>query len=165
MNHSQLLALSFKGWAGTLIKLPQGDFIIKNSKERMEMEVWEVVTANWVALLLPLIMLVSGLFTRFGLPKRVNWFAGYRTPLACKNQDTWGFAHRYWGRMMIVFGFILIALSIVGILLIARGTLTLEPARFTGVFAIGTLIIFLVSMIPTELALRKNFDKNGQRRR
>jgi len=125
------------------------------------MELWEVL----VAMILPLIILVFGLFTRIGLPKRVNWFVGYRTSLACKNQDTWAFAHRYWGKLMIAFGFALIVLSVIGIILIARGTVALEPALFVGISAIATLVAVVVSIIPTEMALRKEFDKNGNRRK
>jgi len=133
--------------------------------EEYRMELWEVVRANFVTVILPLIILVFGLFTRIGLPKKVNWFIGYRTPLACKNQDTWVFAHRYWGKLMIVFGFILTALSVVGIILITRGTIILEPALFLGVSAIATVVAVVFSIIPTEIALRKKFDKDGNRRR
>ena len=115
-------------------------------------------------LALPLVLLVFGLFTRIGLPKRVNWFVGYRTSLACKNQDTWVFAHRYWGKLMIVFGSILTALSIVGLLLIALDVFTLEPALVMAIPPLATVIATVISIIPTEIALRKEFDKNGNRR-
>jgi len=129
------------------------------------MGLWEVVRANFVTAMLPLIILAFGLFTRIGLPRRVNWFIGYRTSLACKNQDTWAFAHRYWGKLMIVFGFILTVLSIVGMLLIARGVFALDPVLISGISAIAALAAVIVSIIPTEMALRKAFDKNGERRR
>ena len=124
------------------------------------MDLWQII----LILMLPLMMLVFGLFARMGLPKKVNWFAGYRTSLACKNQDTWAFAHRYWGRLMIVLSFFLIALAIGGIILITRDTLTLEPALFAGVTGIATVVAVILSIIPTEIALRKEFDKNGERR-
>jgi len=127
------------------------------------MELWEVVRENVVTVALPLLMLVFGLFTRIGLPKRVNWFVGYRTPLACKNQDTWAFAHRYWGKLMIVFGLILTVLAIVGLPLLARDTL--DPTLFLTISAVATLLSVLLTIIPTEIALRKEFDKDGQRRR
>ena len=129
------------------------------------MELWEIVRANLVTTILPFIILVFGLFTRIGLPRKVNWFIGYRTSRACKNQDTWAFAHRYWGKLMIVFGVILTAFSIVGIILIARGTFTLDPALLLGVSAIATVVAVVISIIPTEIALRKAFDKNGEPRR
>jgi len=128
------------------------------------MELWEIVRENLVAAILPIIVLAFGIFARMGLPRRVNWFIGYRTSLACKNQDTWAFAHRYWGKLMIMCGFILTALSAIGIVLIARDTFTLEPALFLGVSAIATLVAVVVSIIPTEIALKKEFDKNGERR-
>jgi len=115
-------------------------------------------------LALPLVLLVFGLFTRIGLPKRVNWFVGYRTPLACKNQDTWVFAHRYWGKLMIVFGIILVALAVVGFVLIAFDVFTLEPALVMAIPPLATVVAAIISIIPTEIALRKEFDKDGNRR-
>ena len=129
------------------------------------MELWEIIRANLVTAILPLFILVFGLFTRIGLPKKVNWFIGYRTSLACKNQDTWAFAHRYWGKLMIAFGLILTTLSVVCMILIARGVFTLEPASLLIVSAVATLVAVIVSIIPTEIALRKVFEKNGERRR
>ncbi|MCL2426957.1 MAG: SdpI family protein [Oscillospiraceae bacterium] len=125
------------------------------------MEIREII----FGLALPLVLLVFGLFTRIGLPRRVNWFVGYRTPLACKNQDTWVFAHEYWGRLMIILSSILTVLSIVGIVLIANDVFTLDPALVVALPALATVIAVIVSIIPTEIALRKEFDKSGERRR
>ena len=125
------------------------------------MDLWEIA----ITAALPLLILVFGLFTRIGLPKRVNWFIGYRTPLACKNQDTWAFAHRYWGRLMIIFGLILTIVSIVGVILIVSDVFTFDATLLLAASAIATLVAVLISIIPTEIALRKEFNKNGERRR
>ena len=125
------------------------------------MELWEVL----LAVASPLILLVAGLFTRIGLPKKVNWFVGYRTPMACKNQDTWAFAHKYWGKLMIIFGIIILALCIIGVILIGRGVFELEEGYFLGASAGITVVLVFLSMIPTEIALRKEFDKDGIRKR
>ena len=125
------------------------------------MELWEVL----LAVASPLILLVAGLFTRIGLPKKVNWFVGYRTSLACKNQDTWGFAHKYWGKLMIIFGIIALALCIAGVILVERGIFELEHGMLIGASGVISLIFVILSIIPTEIALRKEFDKDGIRRR
>ena len=125
------------------------------------MELWKIC----LTVLLPLILLVGGLFFRIGLPRKVNWFAGYRTPMTCKNQDTWVFAHKYSGKLMIIFSIITLALCIVGIILTEKSAFELEFAVLLGVSWGGTLVTVLVTIISTEIALRKEFDKNGIRRR
>jgi len=125
------------------------------------MKLWEIS----LTVLMPLILLVAGLFTRIGLPRKVNWFAGYRTPMSCKNQDTWVFAHKYWGKLMIIFGIITLALCVVGIIFIERVTIELDAWILLVASAGGALIALLISIIPTEIALRKKFDKDGIRKR
>ena len=124
------------------------------------MELWEVI----LTIAMPLILLAAGLFTRIGLPKKVNWFMGYRTPMACKNQDTWVFAHKYWGKLMIIFGTIVLVLSIIGVILAGRGVIEPVDGFILGASAIITVILVFISMIPTEIALRKEFDKDGIRK-
>jgi len=124
------------------------------------MELWEVL----LAVASPLILLVAGLFTRIGLPKKVNWFVGYRTPMACKNQDTWAFAHKYWGKLIIIFGIIALVLCITGAILDRRGVFGLEDGYFLGASAVITVIFVILSIIPTEIAIRKEFDKDGIRK-
>ena len=128
------------------------------------MALWEAVISNVATSLLPLIILVFGLFARIGLPRRVNFFAGYRTPMACKNQETWAFAHKYVGRLWIILGLVMIIVVIAMLLLIERGTFALEPVTVLLISAVGTLLCVLLAIIPTEMALRKSFDKNGERR-
>ena len=124
------------------------------------MELWEIC----LTALLPLVLLVAGLFTRIGLPRKVNWFVGYRTPMACKNQDTWAFAHKYWGKLMIIFGIIILALCIIIVILNKRGVFEPEDGYILGASAIITTVLVFISMIPTEIALRKEFDKDGIRK-
>ena len=121
---------------------------------------WQILS---ISLIIPLVMVIIGICIRNGLPRKVNWWAGYRTPMACKNQETWVFAHKFWSRILIPIGLILIILSIGAAIFIENGTFTIE--FLTWIF-VGQLIAFiLISIIPTEMALRKEFDKNGNRRR
>jgi len=122
------------------------------------MELWQMMITS---LAVPLIMIVFGLFARIGLPKKVNWWVGYRTPMACKNQDTWSFAHRHAGKLWVILGLILLASSITALALIDNEA---SPAWLAGI-AIAQLVVLLLALIPTEIALRKEFDKNGKRRR
>jgi len=122
------------------------------------MEFWQNLGPS---VMVPLILIVAGLFTRIGLPRRVNWFIGYRTSMACKNQDTWVFAHRHAGKLWIILGFVLLLLSIGSAVLTERDE---SSAWLTGLVVAQLVAIFL-AIIPTEIALRKEFDQNGKRRR
>jgi len=86
---------------------------------------------------------------------------GYRTPLACKNQDTWVFAHKHFGKQMIMFGFVYVLLSIERVLLVDNGA----SSGMIGVVIAAQVLAVLLALIPTEIALRKEFDQNGNRRR
>ena len=121
---------------------------------------WQMLIAGLAP---PLFLIMCGLLFRIGLPRKVNWFAGYRTPMACKNQDTWAFAHRFVGGIWIVFGLAWVGLAAVAVILVDRDTFTPEHiALWTVLVILGSI---LISMIPTEIALRKKFDKNGELRR
>ena len=113
------------------------------------------------SLLLPLIMIVTGSMMKSGWPKKPNWVAGYRTLISMKNPDTWDFAHRHFGKFGVVFGAIAILPSAV-----------LGVNVDTGVWPIWALIalfvtqfvVIILGIILTEIALRKEFDKNGEHR-
>jgi len=111
-----------------------------------------------------LIFVICGFLFRIGLPRKVNWWAGYRTSFACKNQETWAFAHRYVGKLWIVLGFILLALFIVAMVVIERGSSTLEPLVVLPVTVVAVIVTIIITIILTEIALRKEFDKNGERK-
>jgi len=121
---------------------------------------WQFLGLN---LIVPLVMLIAGICFRNGLPRKVNWWAGYRTPMACKNQETWVFAHKLLARIWIPLGIIFMLLSIGAAILTERDTFALEILPW--IAGAQFLAFLLVTFIPTEIALRKEFDKNGQRRR
>ena len=88
---------------------------------------------------------------------------GYRTTMSMKNQETWKLAHRVCGRYWFICGLILLPLSVLPMLfVINRST---ETIGMTGMIAVFVqLVPMLCVIIPTEHALRKNFDKNGNRK-
>lgn len=114
-------------------------------------------------LLVPSIMIVCGLLFLRKPPHNINGAFGYRTTMAKKNQDTWQFAHHYCGKILLWLGLILIVLSFVSFLLISD-----MDDETMSIITIGIqclqLVPLLASIIPTEIALRKTFDKNGKRK-
>ena len=127
------------------------------------MEVWQLLSGNDVVVnvVLPLILIVLAICAQAVIPKKPNWFMGYRTSMACKNQDTWVFAQKHFGKQMIIFGLVYVLLAIERVMLTDSGA----SSGAIGVIVAAQVIAVLLALIPTEIALRKTFDKNGERRR
>lgn len=110
-------------------------------------------------LITPFIMISFGYYFMNKAPKEINMIFGYRTTMSMKNKDTWEFAHKYIGRLWFKSGLVLLPLSILAML----------PVMSESQDVIGTVSIFIIfiqiipliaTIIPTEKALRNNFDKN-----
>lgn len=115
-------------------------------------------------LLLPLTMIIFGSIFKNKSPEKINGIYGYRTGRSMKNKDTWQFAHKYFGKIWYVCGWIMIPITV---LLMFR-VMGLDDDT---VGNRGALVCY-IQMIPlfgsiaaTEIALAKNFDKEGNRRR
>ena len=93
-------------------------------------------------------------------PKNINMLFGYRTAMSMKNQETWQFAHHYIGRLWYLSGMILLPLSVVLMLpLIGKDK---DTIGWLGSFICMIQLVALIGeIIPTEIALHKKFDKNG----
>ena len=114
-------------------------------------------------LLIPVTMLLFGIYFAKNPPKEINDFLGYRTTMSMKNKDTWNFAHQYCGKLWRILGAILLLISFIPMLfLIGKDTEVIET--FAGVISIVQVIVLLVSIIPTEIALKRTFDKYGNRK-
>ena len=115
------------------------------------------------ALICPLMMLIIGLIYKNHAPKKINRFSGYRTEMSMKNIGTWTFAHKYIARMWLIWGAILTVPSAVPMLFVidkSEETISLT-ALIVCFIGLGAM---MATLIPTEIALRKNFDKDGNRR-
>lgn len=114
-------------------------------------------------LLIPLLMLIIGLVWEKHPVTDINGAIGYRTARSMKNQETWNFAQRYMGKIWKKTGSALFFPSIaVNIICFFVGEDVF--AIVTAVLETVQVIVLLVSIIPIERALKKNFDENGNRR-
>ena len=104
---------------------------------------------------LPVILILGGLLMGIaGKPNSINRWAGYRTPRACKNQETWVFANRYFGKLALLSGLITLTFSI--------GVFIHNELMY---WAFGSQGVALVlTCVFTEMALRKEFDKDGNKK-
>lgn len=102
---------------------------------------------------LDVLILITGFWFRLYPPKKINFFAGYRTKNSMKDQRRWNFAHYYLGKLFILLGVILFLLALLVSLFNASShNLNIIVVIF---FIIGSFII----IFKTERAIIKKFDK------
>lgn len=113
-------------------------------------------------LILPLSMIFLGKYFSKRAPKEINMIFGYRTTRSTKNQDTWQFAHHFFGKLWYKSGLILLGLTIICMLPLIgsdMGTIGIMG----GFVCLAQLPGMLYAIWPTERALKKTFDKDGRR--
>ena len=115
------------------------------------------------SLLIPVIMLVFGWIFRRQAPKKINVWYGYRSARSMKNEDTWVFAHQHIGRTWMLVGVVLLVVSVIPMIAVyGKDVDTVSVVSL--VLTVVQLIPLIVSLIPTERALKKTFDDNGIRK-
>ena len=114
-------------------------------------------------LLIPLVMIVGGMLMWKRTPKKINGIYGYRTSRSMKNLDTWTFAHRYIGRLWWVIGWVTVPASVISMLpFVGKGDDAISVV--STVVLIVQMLILVATVIPTERALKRAFDENGERK-
>lgn len=113
--------------------------------------------------LTPLVMIIGGKLFLKGGPKEINDFSGYRTTMSMKSKDTWRFAHRYCGKLWYIPGFVILILSIIGMFFVIGKDE--DTVGYAGIILVLIQCAYLIGTIfPTEAALKKNFDKDGNKK-
>lgn len=115
-------------------------------------------------LLIPFTMIGFGKYFINNAPKEINDFFGYRTSMSMKNKDTWEFAHHYCGKLWIIIGGIMIVPSAISMLFVIGKDID-TVGSFGGILCFVQIVFLIASIFPTERALRKNFDKHGNRKK
>lgn len=116
-------------------------------------------------LLTPLVMIIYGRIFEKKPPKiaRSKFAFGYRTVMSMKNEETWEYAHRFFGKLWFRFGIAVGLISII-VLFFFIGK-DKDTVGFAGmIICYVQLVAMLLPVIPTELALRRRFDKYGNRK-
>ena len=116
-------------------------------------------------LLLPFTMIGFGRYFMKKAPKEINsvfWISMW-TSMFMKNKDTWEFAHKYCGKVWYVCGMVMLPITVIFMLLVI-GKNEDCVGSIGGIICGVQLIPLIGSILPTEIALKKNFDKNGTRR-
>ena len=131
-----------------------------------KLEIYEILSMGfWIfmfiaTLLIPVALLLT--WYECSKLKKINNVSGYRTSMSMKNQDTWDFAQKYCAKLSLYLFFPSLILSIV--------SMPFSMNKSTAIIGTMGLIVTLIQMmsfaviiIYTEKALKKNFDKNGNR--
>lgn len=114
--------------------------------------------------LVPFTMIGFGKLFLNNAPGKINLGFGYRTSMSMKNKDTWEFAHRYIGKLWHAWGIALLLLSIIPLFFVI-GKDEDTVGTLGGIICAVQMVFLAGSIFPTEKALRKTFDKNGNRRK
>lgn len=114
-------------------------------------------------LLIPVLMIIIGKMMYMHTPKTINGVYGYRTSMSMKNEDTWKFAHDYCGRLWYKIGLIMLIPSVLIQLPFVKSS-TDTIGIMTVVLETVQICVMIASIFPTEKALRKTFDKYGNRK-
>ena len=114
-------------------------------------------------LITPVIMVGFGLVFLKDPPKSINAAYGYRTKRSIRNQDTWDFAHLYFGKLWLVCGLVSIPASLVPFCLVLGKSE--DVITITALIVMGLQSIMMVAtLILTERALKTHFDEFGRPR-
>ena len=121
------------------------------------------VAVSLISIAIPLSMIIIGiLFIRaafVGFSSNI----GYRSHRSRRSREEWAFANKSIGRSLIVFGSILLPIySIIMLVLFNSNESTV--GLFGGILILVSLIPVLLSVLPVERKLRKNFDIFGKRK-
>ena len=114
-------------------------------------------------LIIPLSMIFLGKYFSKSAPGSINMLFGYRTTRSTKNQDTWQFAHHYFGNLWYKMGFFLLVLSVAA-MLPGLGKDKDAVGTLGGIICAVQLPVMLYAILPTDRALKKTFDQDGNRK-
>lgn len=112
--------------------------------------------------ILPFLIILFGVISYRFTPKKINGFFGFRTEQSMKNDETWIFAHKYCGKLWMKLG---IGMLITSAIIFAFLRIQTEDMMGVGMILLIMIqtIALIISVIPTQKALRKIFDTDGNR--
>lgn len=112
-------------------------------------------------LLIPVSMIGIGTLFRKSPPSRINGVFGYRTKRSMRTQETWDFAHRYFGNLWVKIGLVLLPLSVLPLIFVYGKDIDLV-GTVGGIITGVQIIPMIAAIFPTERALKENFDEYGK---
>lgn len=125
------------------------------------MSTWFLLGA--MSLFVPLIMLIFGIVFLKKSPNKINPVYGYRSRRSMKSIDAWKFAHFLCGKIWLYAGIVMLLLTILAMLLVLKKSEeTIGTVAQIVIYV--QLAVLLLSIIPVEASLKRNFDENGNKK-
>lgn len=125
------------------------------------MRTWLAMSISY--LVIPIIMIITGVLFIKKPAKTMNWMYGYRTQRAMKNQETWDFAQNYFGKVCTCLGVgMTVFVAVFMLYVFGQDEETLETVGKI----LGTVEIFAMvyGLTPTERALKKREYRKEERK-
>lgn len=119
-----------------------------------------LIFSLFITLMLSSTMILFGLVFLKNPPEDINSLYGYRTRMSSINQETWDYAHEYSGSVWLRTGLFVLMGSLVLIFLLRN---TKEYQRYMMTLFYVQMGLMLMVIPVTERALKKRFDKEGNR--
>lgn len=114
-------------------------------------------------LMIPGIMMIAGRMMWKHCPRKINGIYGYRTKRSMMNQDTWKFAHEYCGKLWWKTGFLMLVPTILIFFPLIHSSE--ETIGMIGLIpCVLQCVVMILSILLTELALKKRFTEEGKRK-
>lgn len=111
-------------------------------------------------LLTPFLMIFAGRMMWKHTPKNMNGAIGYRTSRSMKNIETWRFANNHCGKTWCKIGkFMLFSSALLHLPFYGSSIETI--GSFGAILCTVQVIILIISIFPTEKALKRNFTEDG----
>lgn len=114
-------------------------------------------------LMIPLLMIFLGRWMWKHSPQSINWVLGYRSKRSMRNMDTWKFAHEYCGKLWWKLGWITL-IPTIAIQIPFFHSNEDVVGIVGGIICTIHTILLIMSIFPTEAALKKTFHEDGTRR-
>lgn len=114
-------------------------------------------------IIVPIIMVIAGRWMWKHTPEDINVLIGYRTTRSMKNMDTWKFAHEHCGQLWWKIGWVMLLPSVllhIPFYNASNNTIAILCA----VVCTVQCVILVVSIFPTEKALKRTFTDEGIRK-
>ena len=114
-------------------------------------------------MIVPAMMVLCGLMFAKTAPGEINDYFGYRTNMSKKNQDTWEYAHKYFGKIWLKWGIIMVPITVIAMLPII-GMNDNTVGIVGGIISFIQIGVIFVTVAITEKELKRIFDEDGNRR-
>lgn len=115
-----------------------------------------------ITLLIPITMTAIGFLWSKKPPKKINDFYGYRSEMSMKNQKTWDYAHRYFGKLWLLNGGVLILLTAC-FLYLYKNASNKELSIAVIIITAMQIIVMIVPIILVEKGLKKDLTSTEMR--